>query len=62
MTKKPWGERMREKGYVAVQAVLLPETFARFEMALKSCGLKKRSDAVREAIQDFILKHEGGQN
>ncbi|MCM1404741.1 MAG: hypothetical protein NC133_04575 [Prevotella sp.] len=51
---------MREKGYVAIQVVLLHETLERLESVRKSRGLTKRTDAVKEAICDYILKHEGG--
>lgn len=59
MSKKPWGQRMKEKGYVCVQVNLLPETLSRLEAVREKRGLNKRSDAVKEAICDYIVKHEG---
>lgn len=49
---------MREKGYIAVQTVLLPETLNRFETVMKKRGFNTRSKALKEAICDYIAKHE----
>ena len=62
MSKKPWGQRMREKGYVSVNVVLLPDTILRLEAVREKRGLTKRTDAVKEAICDYIAKYEKEQS
>ncbi|MBO5229621.1 MAG: hypothetical protein J6B20_02410 [Clostridia bacterium] len=53
---------MREKGYVSVNVVLLPDTLLRLEAVREKRGLTKRTDAVKEAICDYIAKYEKEQN
>jgi hypothetical protein len=57
-----WGKRIEDKGYIPIQVCLLPETAQRLIAIQKLRGFKRRTDAVKEAIADYLLKHETGGN
>jgi metal-responsive CopG/Arc/MetJ family transcriptional regulator len=61
--EKPIGQinkTNKRNGPVPVSTVLLPETIQRLDAIWGKRGLSKRADAVKEAIADYLQKHERG--